>query len=303
MKDFKALVKLAQKRGPKRISVAVAHDEDVLLAIKEAHDLGIIEGVLVGDEQLIRELSRRIGLSLKRFTIINEHDLIHGSEIAVDEIVKGNADILMKGLVDTSIILKAVLKRPELRGETLLSHVAVFEIPTYHKLLMLSDAAMVIAPTLEQKAAIIKNSVEVAKALSISEPKVAILSAKEKVYEKMPSTVDAGKLVEMGERGEITGCILGGPFALDNAISKTAAAHKGIDHPVAGDADILIVPQIESGNILYKALNFLGNATSAGLIVGAKVPIVLTSRADQPISKLNSIVLAALSVKGKGAKA
>lgn len=296
MKDFKALVKLAQKKGPKRISVAVAHDEDVLLAIKEAHDLGIIEGILVGDEQLIRELARRIGLSLKRFSIINEHDLIRGSEIAVDEVVKGNAEILMKGLVDTSILLKALLKRQELRGETLLSHVAVFEIPTYHKLLLLSDAAMMIAPNVEQKAAIIKNAVAVAHSLSIDEPKVAILSAKEKVYQKMPSTVDAGKLVEMGERGEITGCILGGPFALDNAISKEAAKHKGIEHPVAGDADILIVPQIESGNILYKALNFLSNATSAGLIVGAKVPIVLTSRADQPISKLNSIVLAALSV-------
>lgn len=296
MKDFKSLVKLAQKNGPKRISVAVAHDEDVLLAIKEAHDLGIIEGILVGDEQLIRELSRRIGLSLKRFTIINEHDLIRGSEIAVDEIVKGNAEILMKGLVDTSIILRALLKRAELRGDTLLSHVAVFEIPTYHKLLMMSDGAMVIAPTLEQKVAITKNAVSVAHALSIVKPKVALLSAKEKVYEKMPSTVDAGKIVEMHERGEIDGCIIGGPFALDNAISKTAASHKGIEHPVAGDADILIVPQIESGNILYKTLNFLSNAISAGLIVGAKVPIVLTSRADQPISKLNSIVLAALTV-------
>jgi phosphate butyryltransferase len=297
LKDFKSLIKLAQKRGPKRISIAVAHDEDVLLAIKEAHDLGIVEGILVGDESLIRELSRRIGLSLKRFTIINEHDLVRGSEIAVDEIVKGNAEILMKGLVDTSIILKALLKRSELRGETLLSHVAVFEIPTYHKLLMMSDAAMVIAPTLEQKVAITKNAVALAHSLSIENPKVALLSAKEKVYDKMASTVDAGKIVEMGQEGAIPGCILGGPFAMDNAISKEAAKHKGIDHPVAGDADILIVPQIESGNILYKTLNFLANATSAGLIVGAKVPVVLTSRADQPISKLNSIVLAALSVK------
>jgi phosphate butyryltransferase len=207
----------------------------------------------------------------------------------------GKAHMVMKGLVDTGIILKAVLnKETGLRTGSVLSHVAIFDVVNYPRLLLVTDAAMNIAPTLEQKKQIIENSLHVANGLDIDEPKVGVICAKEKVNPKMPATVDAGELVKMNENGELTGCIVGGPFALDNAVSEEAAKLKGISHPVAGKADILMCPNIESGNILYKTLGFLANAKSAGVIVGAKAPIILTSRADSEEAKLNSIALGVL---------
>ncbi len=222
------------------------------------------------------------------------------AEKAVRLVSEGNADMVMKGLIDTAKILKAVLnKEYGLRTGNVLSHVAVFDVKSYHKLLFITDAAMNIAPDLKQKKQIIENSLEVVKAVDIATPKVAIICAKEKVNEKMICTVDAGKLVEMNESGEIKNCIVGGPFALDNAVSKEAAIVKGIDHPVAGDADVLLCPNIESGNVLYKALNFLCDAKSAGIIVGASAPIVLVSRADSKDAKLNSIALGTLMAANK----
>ena len=201
----------------------------------------------------------------------------------------------MKGLVDTSIIMKQVLdKEIGLRTGKVISHVAVFNVDTYHKVFMVTDAAMNIAPDLNQKKEIIENAVVLAKALEIEKPKVAIIAAKEKVSPKMEATVHAKELAEMNQRGEILDCIVDGPFALDNAVSKESARVKGIESEVAGDADILLVPDIDAGNVLYKSLTFLGNAKSAGLIIGTKSPIVLTSRADNDEAKLNSIALAVL---------
>lgn len=294
-KDFKALKELAIKKGTKKLSVAVAQDEDVLKSVMQAYKERIVEPLLVGDKEKIEEIAKMISFDISNIEIIDEKDITMAARKATELVSSGKASILMKGLVDTSIIMKQVLdKEIGLRTENVISHVAVFDIPTYHKVFIVTDAAMNIAPDLNQKKEILENAIELAHSLDITEPKVAVLAAKEKVGDKMPATVDAGKLVEMNLNGEIKGAIVAGPFALDNAVSKESAKIKGIDSPVAGDADIMLAPNIETGNVLYKALGFLGNAKHAGLIVGTKRPIVLTSRADSEEAKFNSIVLAAL---------
>lgn len=295
IKNFKELLDLAVIKGPKRLAVACAQDDDALKAIKTAYDLGIVNGYLVGDEVQIRAIATEINLDLSGFEIINITDLAEASLKAVELVSTGKADLVMKGLVDTSIILKAVLnKEVGLRTGNALSHVAIFDVPTYHKILLVTDAAMNIAPDLMTKKQIIENSLFVTRALEIEKPNVGVICAKEKVSEAMIATVDAGELVKMNQDGQITGCFVGGPFALDNAVSKEAAEIKGIKDPMAGDVDVLLCPTIEAGNVLYKALNFLANAQSAGIIVGAKAPVVLTSRADSDDSKLNSIALGVL---------
>lgn len=295
IKNFKELLELAVKKGPKKLAVACAQDDDALKAIKTAYDLGIVGGYLVGDEAQIRSIAGEIGLDLSGFEIINIVDMAEASLKAVELVSSGQADLVMKGLVDTSIILKAVLnKEVGLRTGNALSHVAIFDVPTYHKILLVTDAAMNIAPDLMTKKQIIENSLFVTRALEIETPNVGIIAAKEKVSEAMIATVDAGELVKMNKNGDIKGCNVGGPFALDNAVSKEAALIKGIKDPMAGDVDVLLCPTIEAGNVLYKALNFLANAQSAGIIVGAKAPVVLTSRADSDDSKLNSIALGVL---------
>lgn len=295
IKNFQELLDLAVKKGPKRLSVACAQDDDALKAIKTAYDKGIVNGYLVGNEAEIRRIAEEINLDLNGFEIINIIDMAEASLKAVELVSSGQADLVMKGLVDTSIILKAVLnKEVGLRTGNALSHVAIFDVPTYHKILMVTDAAMNIAPDLQTKKQIIENSLFVTRALEIDMPNVGIIAAKEKVTEAMPATVDAGELVKMNQEGLIKGCRVGGPFALDNAVSKEAAEIKGIKDPMAGDVDVLLCPTIEAGNVLYKALNFLANAQSAGIIVGAKAPVVLTSRADSDDSKLNSIALGVL---------
>lgn len=295
IKNFKELLELAVKKGPKKLAVACAQDDDALKAIKTAYDMGIVGGYLVGDEAQIRAIAGEIGLDLGGFEIINIVDMAEASLKAVELVSSGKADLVMKGLVDTSIILKAVLnKEVGLRTGNALSHVAIFDVPTYHKILLVTDAAMNIAPDLMTKKQIIENSLFVTRALEIETPNVGIIAAKEKVSEAMLATVDAGELVKMSKEGLIKGCNVGGPFALDNAVSKEAAEIKGIKDPMAGDVDVLLCPTIEAGNVLYKALNFLANAQSAGIIVGAKAPVVLTSRADSDDSKLNSIALGVL---------
>lgn len=295
IKNFEELIKLAIEKGPKKVAVACAQDEDALKAIKAAYDKGIIKGILVGDTDQIKSISGEIGLDLTDFELIHITDMAEASLKAVSMVSSGEADLVMKGLVDTSIILKAVLnKEVGLRTGNVLSHVAVFDVPTYHKILTVTDAAMNIAPDLMAKKQIIENALHVTKALDIDMPNVGVITAKEKVTESMPATVDAGELVKMNQEGLIKDCKVGGPFALDNAVSKEAAEIKGIKDPMAGDVDILLCPTIEAGNVLYKALNFLGNARSAGIIVGAKAPIILTSRADSDDSKLNSIALGVL---------
>lgn len=295
MKDFNEVIEHVKSKGMKTLSVAAANDKGVLMAVKAAVEKGIVKPILVGKEDEIRKISGEIGFELDGIEVIDVEDIKEASLKAVELVSSKKADFLMKGMVDTSILLKAVLdKEVGLRTGKTLSHVAVFFAEKYHKMLIITDAAMNIAPDLDKKKEILENSVEFAHSLGIENPKCAVVCAKEKVNPAMIHTVDAGELVKLNEEGQIKGCVVGGPFALDNAISKEAAIHKGIDHEVAGDADILLMPTIEAGNILYKALSFMSNSESAGVILGAAAPIVLTSRADSEEAKLNSIALAAI---------
>ncbi len=295
IKNFDELIKVAKDRGPKKLSVACAQDDDVMMAVENARKAGIVEAILVGDQEAIAEVAKQQNIDLKNYEIIDIKDMTEASYKAVELVSTGKAHLVMKGLVDTSIVLKAVLdKEIGLRTGNGLSHVAVFDVPNFPRLLYVTDAAMNIAPDAATKKQIIENSVVVANALDLQNPNVGVICAKEKVNPKMPATVDAEVLVNMNKSGELKGCTVGGPFALDNAISEEAARIKGMKDPMAGKVDILLCPTIEAGNILYKTLSFLAGARSAGIIVGAKAPIVLTSRADDDDSKLNSIALGVL---------
>lgn len=297
MKNFEEILSKAQQQGEKKvISVAVAQDKEVLLSVEEARIKGVVDGILVGDFDKVKKIADELNIDLSNYKIIDKKDDIEAARQAVIEVSSGRADMLMKGLVDTSVVLKAALdKEIGLRGDGILSHVAVFEIENYDRLFFITDAAMNIAPNLEAKKKIIDNAVKVARALDIEIPKVACICAKEKMNAKMPDTVDAHELEEMNKRGEIENCVVGGPFALDNAVSLEAAKHKGIEHEVAGMADILLAPDIEGGNILYKSISYFARSKGAGLIVGATAPIILTSRADSEETKLNSIILGAMT--------
>nr|WP_291404477.1 phosphate butyryltransferase [Acidaminobacter sp.] len=295
IKNFDEVIEAAKLRGPKTLAVACAQDEDVLLAVENARKAGIAEAILVGNKSEIEAIASRQNIDLKHYLIEDIQDLAEASLRAVELVSSGKAHLVMKGLVDTAIILKAVLnKEVGLRTGNALSHIAVFDVPNFPRLLFVTDAAMNIAPDVETKRMIIENSLDVARALDIELPNVGVICAKEKVNDKMPATVDAAELVRMNQEGIIKGCKVGGPFALDNAVSEEAARIKGIKDPMGGKVDILMCPTIEAGNVLYKALTFLAGARSAGIIVGAKAPVVLTSRADDDDSKLNSIALGVL---------
>lgn len=295
MRSFNDVIRYAKERGPKTISVACSQDKEVLIAVDMAKKEGIANAILVGDIEKTNTIANELNIDLSGYDLIDEKDLTKASLKAVSLVSEGKADMVMKGLVDTSIILKAVLdKEVGLRTGKVLSHVAVFDVNGYDRLFFITDAAMNLAPDLQTKKQIIENACIVAHALDIEEPKVAAICAKEKVNPKMPDTVDAKELEDMCKNGEIRGCIVGGPFALDNAVSEEAAKHKGMDNPIAGKADILLVPDIEAGNILYKSLVFFAESKNAGVIVGAKAPIILTSRADSEETKLNSIALGVL---------
>lgn len=300
IKNFEALLERAKAKGPKTVAVACAQDEDALLAIENARKEGIVKAILVGDLTEVERIASNNNIDLGNYELIDIKDLAEASLKAVELVSSGQAQLVMKGLVDTAIILKAVLdKEVGLRTGNVLSHVAAFDVPNYPRMLLVTDAAMNLAPDLMTKKQIIENALEVAYALEIETPNVGVICAKEKVNPKMEATVHADELVKMNESGELKGCVVGGPFALDNAVSEEAAKIKKITHPAAGKCDILLCPNIESGNILYKALGFLAGARNAGVIVGAKAPVILTSRADDDDTKLNSIALGVLMASRK----
>lgn len=283
------------------MAVAVAQDEDVLTAVHAAAEEGIIRPVLVGCKEKILEIAGRCGIDVSGFEIVDEPDKAAACMAAAGLVRDKRASLMMKGFVDTSYVMKAVLnKENNLKLPGLITHVAVMEVPGFDRLFYVTDSAMTIAPTLEDKVAIVNNAVRVGHVLGNECPKVAALCAVEKVNPKMPCTLDAQALTEMNRRGEITGCLVAGPLAMDNAISSAAAKHKGIDDPVAGNADVLLVPDIEAGNILNKSMEYLSHASKASVMVGAKVPIVLTSRASSAQSKLYSIALGALIASSEG---
>lgn len=295
MKNFEDVLELVKNKEKRKVAVAVAQDEPVLEAVRDARNDGIVEPVLVGDKIAIEQIARRIGFDLKGVEVIDEPDNIKASKTAVSLTSSKKTDMVMKGLVDTATFLRAVLdKETGLRTGKILSHVALFEVPALQKILMITDVAMNIAPDLGAKKQILENAVHVAHALGFELPKVAPVAAVEVVNPDMPATIDAAILSKMNDRGQIKGCIVDGPLAIDNAISEEAVRHKGIQSPVAGNADIILVPNIETGNVMYKTLTYMANARVGAMLAGAAAPVILTSRADSPQSKVYSIVLASL---------
>lgn len=293
--NMSELMALAKNGEPSRLAVVCAQDEHVLEAVMNAEKLGIVRPILVGNGEEIRAAMEKLGYDSDVVRIIDEKDKPEACMIAARLVRDGEADVIMKGFVDTAIIMRAVLNRENgLRGQGKITHDLLLEVPGYDRLFHVTDSAMTVAPTLEDKVEIIRNAVHVAHAIGNECPKVAVLCAVEKVNEKMTCTVDAAALTEMNRRGEITGCVVDGPLALDNAVSEEAAANKGVESQVAGKADILVVPQIEAGNMLNKSMEYFAKAKKAGVIVGAKTPIALTSRATSAESELYTIALACL---------
>lgn len=297
------LVAEARQLGPVKVAVASAADPHSLEAIKLGTEAGLIaEADLIGDRERISAVAATVGLDLAPHHLVDTSDDQTAAWVATQLVWEGAAPFLMKGSLPTAVLLKAVLAAEHTHGRAhrekhLFSHVALLEVPTYHKLLLITDAGMVIAPTLEEKVQIIENAVRVARALGITQPKVAALAAVETVNPKMVATTDARDLVELARNGHFPGCVVDGPLALDVALSSESAHYKGIDSPVAGDTDIFLVPSIEAGNVLGKALIYLAKGKMAGVIAGASAPIPLTSRSETSEGKLSSIALAILCAR------
>lgn len=293
IKNLNMLLDAAKGQKKMRLAIAAAQDPDVLGAVCKAAEEGLIEPILVGDVNKIKEIAKHDGFNIESYALIEELDLNETARVAVRLVSEGKADFLMKGLIDTAILLKAVLdKEIGLRTDCQLSHVMVYEVPTYHKLLFLTDGGMNIEPTFDEKVMIVKNAVTCVKAMGNETVKIAALAAKEKVNPKMQATVDAKALEEMSQQNAFgAGVIVEGPLAFDLAISKEAAEVKGFKSEISGDVDVLLVPTIEVGNGIGKCITYLAKGESAGVVMGAKVPVVLVSRADSYEAKLNSIAL------------
>ncbi len=293
-KNFNDLVSKASSGTKRIISVSCAQDQPVLEAVKTAKERGIADAILVGDEAKIREIAASINMDLSEYKIINEPDVPTAALKAVELVHNHEADILLKGMMETKVFLKSVLnKEVGLRSHKMMSHVCVFEIEGIERLLFFTDVAFNTYPSLEEKVHIIENAVDMAKACGIDMPKVAPICAVETVNPKMPPTVDAQALTEMNQRGEIKGCEVYGPLSMDLAIDPEAAIHKGVANPVAGNADILLFPNIDAGNITYKILVRTAKVKNGNLLVGTTAPVILTSRSDDTETKVNSIALAA----------
>lgn len=295
-KSFEDLLSKVSECSTKTVAVAVAQDDAVLEAVYAAKERGIANAILVGDEEKIKKIAADMKIDISAFEIINITDDYEAALKAVSLVHDGKADMYMKGLIDTKSFLKSVLdKEVGLRTDKTLSHVCVFEIKGVDHLLFLSDVAFIPYPDLETKAQIINNTVEIAHACGIPNPKVAPLAAVEVVNPKMPVTVEAEALTKMNEEGKITGCIVDGPLSFDLAIDSEAARHKGATgRKIVGDADILLFPDIHAGNVTYKCLVHTADCKNGNILTGTKAPVILTSRSDEFEAKVNSIALAAV---------
>lgn len=292
----KLILEIEEKKIKKVPVVVCAQEEELIKALFDTlkYDI-IVSPILIGDAEKITEILKKRELELSNLKIIDKKDMKEASELGVELLIKGEGDFLIKGLVDTSIILKAILNRKDEifeKGKIFFSHVTVSEIDSLDRVIIFGDAAMNILPSKDEKIKILENCYHVAKKIGIDKPKIAILAAKEKVSEKMQATKDAAEIVEIFK--EDNRFIVEGPLALDNAISKRAAKVKGIKGKIQGDADIFIMPNIEAGNIFYKTLCYLTKSRNAGILIGAKFPIVITSRADEEDTKFLSIILASI---------
>jgi len=298
MKTLNELLERARTAKTRRLAVAEGADIAVLHAVSEASRQDLVSPVLFGNVDETRRLAAENQISLDNMELVDCPSPEVAAREAVSCVNRKEADIVMKGLVGTDVYLRAILNKEwGLRTKSILSHVALFEIPAYHKLLLVTDAAMNIAPDLEQKVHITKNAANFMKPLLTEPPKVAFIAHNEKVAPGIPASEDAAMLRVMADRGQLGDIVADGPLAFDNAISREAAEHKGIISPVAGDTDIVVCPEIQSGNALYKSLTYFARARCAALIAGAAAPVVLTSRADSPENKLMSIVFAAVTAQ------
>ena len=295
-RNLNELVEAARARGPVKIAVAAGHDPDVIEALRQARELNLAEGILVGDGRKIQSLADSAGGDIPAYQILEEADDDAAARRAVALVRDGQASLLMKGKISTAKLVRAVLdKDAGLRTGRLLSQVVVFQVPGFDRLMLMSDAAINIAPTLAQKAELCRNAIEVAHAIGIERPNLAALCALETVNPDMPATVDAAALAGMNRRGQIPGVYIEGPIALDVPLSRFAADRKGIDSPIVENTDIFLAPDIEAANILYRAILFFAKGESCGIVVGAQVPLILLSRAETPQTKIRSIALAMLA--------
>lgn len=299
LKNFQDLIAKVQNNDTKkRVAVAAAHDEHTLEAVFRARKDKLVEPVLIGDKVKIKEILQKLSLEFDDDKIINTEGDTEAAERTVELINEGKADFIMKGKLQTADLLKAVVNKEKgLRTGRVMSHVAILEIPTYHKLIAITDGGMMMYPNADEKKQIIENVVDVFLAMGYECPKVAVLAAVETVNPKMPEAVDADILKKMNQNGEIQNCIVEGPISVDLTFNKESASIKGYESPITGEADILIAPNITTGNIMSKALLEFANGTMAGMIVGAKVPVVLTSRGATSEEKYLSLVLSASAVK------
>ncbi len=293
------VIQAVKSKPKKTLSVAFANDAHTIEAVSTAIDLGIVDGILVGDEQTIKNVCEQEGIDVSKFAIVQEADEIQAAHTAVRLVNEGKADFIMKGLVSTDKYMKAILNKESglLPPKAVLSHVVVMEMPTYHKLLIVTDVAVIPAPDLKQKVALTNYVISVAKSLGIETPKVAMITATEQMSASLPACVDAAIIAKMAERGQIKGALVDGPLALDVAVDKESVKIKKLKSVVNGEADCLVFPDIEAANVFYKMSSKLCNAQLGAMLVGAKCPAVLTSRGDSAQTKTYSIALAALASK------
>ena len=292
---YETLLARCKEIAPAPTAVAHPCDESSLRGAVEAAEIGIIRPLLVGPRSKIEEIAKAAGLNIAPYEIIDTEHSHASADMAVQLAREGRAELLMKGSLHTDELMAAIVRSGTgLRTERRISHCFIMDVPSLDRTIIITDAAINIFPTMEDKMHIVQNAIDLAHSLGIEKPKVAILSAMETINPKLQSTIEAGALCKMADRGQITGAILDGPLALDNAIDLDAARIKKIESPVAGKADILVVPDLEAGNMLAKSLSFMADADAAGIVLGARVPVILTSRADSVLTRLASCAVAAL---------
>ena len=300
MKHLQEIVEAAQARGRKRLAVAYGQDSHTIEAVYDAYNEGLVTPILYGDRIVIEQVCQQLGIDSSVFQIIDEKSDVKAAKLAATAVATGDADVLMKGMLPTDKYMRGILNKEAglFPPKGVLSHVAVIEMPGRDKLLSVSDVAVIPAPDFKQKQVILDYIVRTAKAVGVEKPKVAVIAATEQILPSQPATIEAAMLAKMADRGQIKGCIVDGPLALDVAIDQESVEIKGLVSPVAGDADCLLFPNIESGNVFYKTNSKLvPGVRQAGILVGAKVPCVLSSRADSIDTKLNSIAIAAMSAR------
>ena len=295
IRTYDEMLKAASAAGPVPVAIAAAQEHEVLEAVAEARARGIIQPILVGNAQSIDQIAREHGLDLRNCQIINQPDSAAAADITMQLVAQGDAQVAIKGQMQTPVFLHAALRREAgLRTERLVSHVGIFEVPGFDRLLFITDGGVVLFPTKEQKTEIVSNGIAVAQSMGVEQPKVALLAAADEVSPELPVTVEIEEIVAMQERWLAEGAVVGGPFLLDTAVSPEIARQRARGGQVAGNAEVLVAPDVESGNIMAKGITYFARGRMAGLVVGAKAPLVVGSRADSPLTRLMCIAAGAL---------